>query len=533
MKKIRLISIIIILFQACISYANETENSTRFCVAVRGNGERFPAHMGALARSHEQYGMLWGIAGSSSGSIVSFIVDSIYGNPLLYDCDGSRCSTQETAARAALLLKSEIGRSTALSEFLEGTLFLVFSKIAPILEEYKFDQLHEKEPTKALALLQKIISDPSVKAVINPEILETLDKSENAAAVAKEIMNGIYLSSEFKVDTSTTFIRPGLASFPSQSEFLGKVGDFYALEGDFSDRSGMNDYFKACATPGRGKPWDEVKNLPAGESTCGQIYSQLISKYFYSAVAKGYLSTRLNKSIGLNLHTLVADALIDGPSAKRWHEARKAYLTGSPLVWAPEISDLKIGFFGNNGDLDLLETNRLQFSDIKTLKNYAVRNLTWRDVLNTSPAEPSVSRGVELPIGSGAISLGGWIELHPVQPLLNIGCQDVVLQTAEGSLVGGYIGKVLSLFNPTDAERSAFYSFSNPNSSVSQSLKLATGIKCIPYYDYESIDYEGLGNAGWNAPFLTNSPFFTAAKHPDPNIVKKLSQTGCGPGVGD
>ncbi len=535
MKPYSRLLVILVLFLACIPGAEtaEIDNETRYCVAIRGNGGRGAAHISALAKSHEQYGLLWGIAGTSSGSVVSFIVDSIYGNPLLYDCDGTRCTPQETAARAALLMKSELNRSAALVQFPESSAFFLFFRIEPILKQLKVEQLLNDDPAAGLATLRAIVSDPRIKTAVNQEILELLDRSPKPVEVAKDIVKGLVLGSEFKFDNATTFIRPGIVSYPALSEFLGRVGDFYALEKNFSDKTGMNNYLKACATPGRGKPWTEVRDLPAGDSTCGKTYVGLIQNYYRAAIASGQPSKRLDQPVGTNLHTLVANAVIVGQSAERWRQARQAYVTGTPMEWAPTMEDLRIGFFGRAADLDRLHANPLHFDDIKTQKHHIFKNQTWRQVLQTSPAEPSVSRGVELPTKDPEIALGGWVELHPVQPLLNIGCQEVVLQTTEGSILDSYSDQVLSLFNPTQTERNKFYSFSNAESSVAQALKKATGIKCIEYDQFPITDVDGLGNIGWNAPFLTHSPFFTNAKNPDPNIVSRFSKKGCAPGVAD
>jgi len=524
------ILIFVLGFNALAEIADE-QSLNKYCVAVRGNGGRGGAHFSALARTHEQYGMLWGIAGASSGSVISFIVDSIYGNPLLYDCDGARCDPQETAARAALLMKSELSRGASLAEFPESATFLLYFRIVPMLQEHKVEQLLEVAPDKGLAALRMILSSASIQSSVNHEILEILDQSQNPIVVAKDIVNGLFLGAEFKVDNPNALIRPGIVSYRALIEFLGKVGDFYALQGDFADSAGMNDYFKACATPGHGKPWSEVQRLPAGQSTCGQTYSQLIKNYYLAANARGYASQRLNQSIGTNLHTLVGTALIGGQSAQRWQDAREKYLKGLPNNWAPQLADLQVGYFGTNEDLDRLQSNPLRLTDIKTQKNYALNNQTWRDALSTSLAEPSISRGVELSTHHSHVAIGGWIDLQPVQPLLSIGCQEVVLQTTEGSILGGYSDQVLGLFNPTQAERLKFNSLSDTESSVSQALTRATAINCIPYDKIAISDLEGLGNAGWNAPLYSRSAFFQSTQKPDPRFVQALTQTGCAPGV--
>src|SRR4051794_20419860 len=78
----------------------------RLCAGIRGNGNLIAAHWTALARILENYGMIEGTAGGSSGSITQFIYESIYANPLLRQCASGACSDEEAGARAGLLMKS-------------------------------------------------------------------------------------------------------------------------------------------------------------------------------------------------------------------------------------------------------------------------------------------------------------------------------------------------------------------------------------------------------------------------------------------
>lgn len=54
-----------------------------YCIAIRGNGELMPAHWGALAQTVENFGVPKGMAGGSSGSISTFLMESFLMNPLL------------------------------------------------------------------------------------------------------------------------------------------------------------------------------------------------------------------------------------------------------------------------------------------------------------------------------------------------------------------------------------------------------------------------------------------------------------------
>ena len=51
-----------------------------YCVGVRGNGEAEPAHLGALSRMVEEYGMPKAMAGGSSATITMFFTESIRSN---------------------------------------------------------------------------------------------------------------------------------------------------------------------------------------------------------------------------------------------------------------------------------------------------------------------------------------------------------------------------------------------------------------------------------------------------------------------
>ena len=92
-----------------------------------------------------------------------------------------------------------------------------------------------------------------------------------------------------------------------------------------------------------------------------------------------------------------------------------------------------------------------------------------------------------------------------------------------------YSDKVLDLFDATPSEHISFFSFDQINSSLAQAMKYASGIKCIDYDRYSLLDSDGLSDAGWNAPFLTQLDFYKSGLSPDPQIVHELNKIGCTP----
>ena len=97
------------------------------CAGIRGNGQNLFAHYGALARHVEEYGAITCAAGGSSGSITTFLLESIWANPLLHRCGNRPCSKEARDTRMALMLKSAIG-------LVETGLFEDAATVAELLE---------------------------------------------------------------------------------------------------------------------------------------------------------------------------------------------------------------------------------------------------------------------------------------------------------------------------------------------------------------------------------------------------------------
>jgi len=78
------------------------------CVGILGNGLRLWAHYTALARVVEDFGLIHGVAGGSSATITSWLLEGMLANPNVKDCEGGgrQCTDMEQRARLSLLLKT-------------------------------------------------------------------------------------------------------------------------------------------------------------------------------------------------------------------------------------------------------------------------------------------------------------------------------------------------------------------------------------------------------------------------------------------
>ena len=50
------------------------------CVALRGNGDRIPAHFAGVARIVENHGLISGVAGGSSAAFTALLIESVQKN---------------------------------------------------------------------------------------------------------------------------------------------------------------------------------------------------------------------------------------------------------------------------------------------------------------------------------------------------------------------------------------------------------------------------------------------------------------------
>lgn len=486
--------------------AKEEEGSTKMCAAVRGNGGRIYVHFGSLAKFHETYGMLWGISGGSSGSVVSYFVESMYANPLLTDCgSGQQCSKDETAARAALLMKTFASEPEALKDFPDSAAFFLPIKVAKEITQSKVTELLANDPAAGVKQFTEILESPGVAEYINPEIKAAMAQASNAPEMASELVTGILNASEYKLDSHLSLLRPGATSFASLADSLGRVGTFYAGAGPGIDRDAMQKFFQGCATPGRGKEWADVSQMRVENSTCGDLFKQQLKNYYGAALtARPKLPNRADEKIsGLkSLHVLASVTQLSGSSAKMWKDAHAAFLKQQRINWNPSFNDWSVAYAGRDDDLNLLLKNVNGYIDFKTSRTRTLKDMSWREMISRSPAEPGTSRALEME--GGTVSTGGWADGQPVLALKNIGCDEVVLFDTVPNV--SYQARIAELLGATKSDQDALFAFDQPNSSLALSVREADGVWCVDWNQPHLTTTNATAAEGWKGAFEVRSP---------------------------
>jgi len=525
MNLIQLIKSIATVFVLLFSTTALGTELPKICAAVRGNGAKIFVHTNSLARIHELYGKLWGISGGSSGSVISLVVDSIYSNPLVSNCGEKKCSEVESASRAALLLKSFQEYPAVLAAFPESSLFFISAKISHELNNKNIDQMFVEDPVKALKVFKELLVSPQYSEYVNPEILDTLNKNKNPIAMAKDIISGIHGASNWTFDSPSIFVRPGAISYSVFADYFGRLASFYAADGRSSNLDGLNDFLNHCAVPGIGMPWTEVSKLPSGSGTCGQQFSSLLTNYYKDSKNTGQkLLTLADKEVGQSLHVLATVTQIENNSAQMWRSAREQYLSDLKFDWAPDFNDWSIAYMGRERDLDQLLLNEKQFADFKTRRARVLKNMTWRDILEHSPAEPSISRALE--IRGGSVTTGGWLDSQPVQALANIGCEKVILLDTKFKEIK-FQEKVSALLGADQIKLDQLFSLEDPESSVSTAVKHSAGVWCTNWNDVPVTDMAAMSALGWNGSLETVDPLLLTPKYPYKNIVSSRTTSQC------
>ena len=507
--------------------AASADSSLKTCAAVRGNGARIYTHFGSLAKFHETYGMLWGISGGSSGSVVSFFVESMYSNPLLTDCgNGQQCSPDETAARAALLMKTFASEPEALQSFPDSAAFFLPIQVAQTITQRKVTELLLDDPALAVRQFKEILDSPSVARYSNPEIMSALQQASHQPEMVADLVTGILNASEYKLESYRSLLRPGLTYFSALSESLGRVGTFYAGMGSAIDRDTMQRFFQSCATPGRGKDWSEVSGLPVGDSTCGDVFKNQLKKYYQDSLAANpQLPSRIDHKIGglPSLRVLVSVTQMGGESAKMWRKAHADYLRQRPIEWSPDFNDWSIAYAGKDEEVDLLLKNVRGYQDLKTSRARKFKDMSWREMISRSPAEPGTSRAIDT-IG-GSVTTGGWADGQPVLALKNIGCDEVVLFDTIPDM--SYQARVAELFGATQKDLEALFAFDQPLSSLALSVQQADGFWCVDWYQPHLKTPAALATAGWTGTYEVRSARLAALASGKLPVILPPQKSAC------
>ncbi len=499
------------------------------CLAIRGNGELQPAHWGAVARSIEEFGEPSAVAGGSSASITSFLIENIAQYPAA------------TPEKMSFLMKSVQGILNAESqnkEWLAVKEILNFGKIQKakyqvgdlieIINNPKFMKevlVYRADLTKALRVLEdsKIFFGPAVQAI--KETINRL-KAEKASGAAKpEALAKLNLQVEHlkqsadalgkynaKTDTPI-FVRDGFISFPALAAAIGRLGDFLSLEqASKITRAKSFAWMDECSKNSKGKLWDEIVQE---KPQCETELAEIVKSYRMDKPSEqpGYRSS-IQWNVGARLHSLISTSVVTGDLAKLYIEQKQNFDSGKPIAaLAPQTADVQFGYFGMAADLNkvshVLKDKSFAYADLDKSKRFMqLPTATWFEVLSASPAEPGLSGYVPLridPKGSWdvALSFGGWSDLHPTVVLKALGCQHITYLTRSGedSQFAQQIAE--RLMGDLEQFEDKMFNLSNPKSSFAASLAAADAVLCSNWNSFKIQNGAGpLVADAYRAPML-------------------------------
>ena len=467
------------------------------CVGIRGNGPRIWAHFSSLARITESFGPISAAAGGSSGSVSVFLFESVRANPLVTRCGRRRCGRREQAAREALLFKALQGLQQA---GLTADLLTLLSVIESV-QSQGIPALLEDPATAAAGVvaLTDILSDPAVQQLINPELFTLLAQSPDPVFHAQDIVESLANAATFNVTDPNVFVRPGVINFAAIADLFGRLGSFLAAYGPV-DRAGMTDFFEVCGRPGRGLDWPDVAALPAPTGTCGSLFTALFEDYVDALSASS--PSRLDDAIGRYAPALVTTSVLKGDAVAAFAAAKASYFSARPITTlGVDFDDVRFGYWGRRRDLARVRALLpLFYRDAKSTKFSPLGTETWRQILQLSPAEPGLSRALEL--NNGLVSAGGWTDPVPSQVLRAIGCSRVVLVNRQDG-IGNFTTSVAGLLGASAADLDALYDLADPNSGFTASLRAASGVWCTDWDAPDTLDIRALSAEGWSPPLET------------------------------
>lgn len=492
------------------------------CAGIRGNGPNLFAHYGALARHVEEYGVITCAAGGSSGSITAFLMESMWANPELHNCDGDLCSKRELEARQSLMLKSVVGLTDA---GLFQDIDTVNGLITAIETGDIKNQLNGENPLEGVDAFVRVLRD--LGPLINPELIELLLTSPDPVFHVNDIIDGLEDGVQFVVDDPRVFLRTSVLDFNEVASLFGVFGSFYAGYGP-SDNIAMADWLDACASASIGMTWEETALLTGSTGqSCGDEFTALFNHYREAFAVVGG-PNRADDPVGLYLPVFGVTGVLTGDAVNLWEEAREAWIAAMPIPFEPDFNDVGLGYWGQDKELRRMgRTLSRDYDDLNAKQFVPLGAQSWREVLKSSPAEPGFSPGV--PLASGTVSVGGWADPLRVLPLEALGAKQTIAINRLGG-VGGFTESATELLNASPNDINALYSTTDPESSFYIGLDSATGVWCTNW-DGQGGDPNLLFNDAYNSPLITEDQKLLNPRFAYPNVGPNFSIAGCTPGV--
>ena len=525
------------------------QESPKLCAAVRGNGGSLMAHFGALASIVENFGVVDGIGGGSSAAVSIFFYESMIANPILWDCDGRRCSEEEVRPRLALMLKSIMGGVGAVLDMAGGEdsierMIKSGGQNAQMMQMMTYLKYGFQNPGRG-PLRRRIVSRIADR-VMAQKILEfensAIGKLINEKHKAALEMYGLHMPAhrrweillaaqglDFNTEDASLFFREGLLSYNQLVNVMGRVGDFYSNRGPIPQNMWRNFLSSACLTASKDQTWEELSHSSQGVN-CTNQFKTAFRNYLNATKGSNYSSSRLNEPVGYYLKTLVTDSVIVGEGVTKYKTAKAAYdslINNSPCcsyydrdyakfraslgaipLQLDFMTEVRFGYWGRKSDLERVAQGTALRSahDVKSSFFLNLGTENWKYILERSPAEPGLSKLV--PMKNNMYSSGGWSDLHPIPVLKDIGCEKVVYISRTHKMDSEYGEGLVHLFNIPDEVAHKLYSLDNPESSFITSLKQADAVVCSNWNGLSNLDFKGHFRDSYEAPIATQDSEF-------------------------
>ena len=487
------------------------------CVALRGNGTHIVAHVMGLARLLPQWGEIHAFAGGSSSTITTFLYESIALNPAVKSLD------DEKKARAlALLLKSTIGYASQVSAEPEWQALLSFKTLTERLHDQGIFDLTRTDYPKLASDIREIFGSVEFRELVNPEILRMLKPNNgdikhfprNVREVQKAALSLVNLDAE----DSDVFFRPGIVNFSKFISLIGRVADFYAGYGGAGPE--MAKFIQDCSEGTDDKLWSEINVKQTSSGTCGERFTAMIRDWRNNLQTNS--QHRIDDMPGLATKSIMITSVVKEPAAiKKIHDYEKLYQASQPRKLAFDFDDVRFGYWTSPGlSARLIDSWAKSSNDLKAKKaiNLGSKS-TWRQILEKSPQEPSLGKYTTFEpneLLAGALSLGGWADLHPVQVLKAAGCMEVIYLTRRTDETI-FISKGLpfenrkpsglaELLGMDQSDYESIYSLDHQKSSFSAALQAADGVWCTDWNKFSAFEQVEIAKDAWNTQLLTKQP---------------------------
>jgi len=484
-------------------------------VALRGNGTHIIAHITALAKIIPQWGTIDVFSGGSSATITTFFYESMVLNPAVQELN------EESKAEAlALMLKSLVGYAQEALSQPEWRVVLAFSDLAVKFQENGILGPNVETSTNPTEKIKAVLNAYEFKYLINPEVESMLSTNPgmNYGGLQnriREVQKSISSLTDLDASEADVFFRPGLVNFPAFVEIIGHVADFYAGVG--VEPTAFKDFFKYCASGTTNQLWTELSSKSTPGATCGDRFSQMVRTW--KATNNGKQSTRLSDSPGKGVESIMITSVVEDTEAiNRLKKYEISYQSDGKRRLDFNFADVKFGYWSSTGVRDsLIATWSNSSRGEKSQKAIWLGHAnSWREILEKSPREPSLGKYTVFgpnELLSGALSLGGWADLHPTDVLREAGCDETIYITRRTDETP-FITKgppfsdrkpfgVAELLGLNESDYNKIYNLDAPDSAFSYALRQATRVWCTDWNQFSALQQRDIAMDAWNAPIIT------------------------------